>query len=106
LEWPIACKSDPWQLFERHFLVKVNGGNSNYVEILKLGGKYKCIVTVRSMYLDKHTRQPDISDISCQIDTMLMNGDDRMDDRMALTSSLNNSVNFSKSVCNNVLNTL
>ena len=61
---------------------------------------------MRSMYLDKHTRLPDISDIRCQIHTMLMNGDDRMDDRMALTSSLNNSVNYPKSVCNDVLNTL
>lgn len=56
--------------------------------------------------MDKHTRLPDISDIRCQIHTMLMNGDDRMDDRMALTSSLNNSGNYPKSVCNDVLNTL
>lgn len=54
-------------------------------------GKYKCIVTVRSMYLDKQTRPLDISDIRCQIDTMLMNGDDRMDARMAFSSPLHTS---------------
>ena len=45
--------------------MKVNGGNLNCVDMLKMGEKHKCIVTVKSMYLDKHKRLPDISNIRC-----------------------------------------